>query len=403
MVSRNLRFRFTLVSYNILSQSLLNDHNYLYNNCNPHDLEWPRRGHRILKELINNRADIICLQEVESDHLQSLYRPKLARYGYECLYKKKTGYKLDGCAIFYKSKLFHLSNSKGVEFNRTDVAYLLNRDNVGLIAVLKPRIPTRSESSHLVIANTHLIFNPRRCDVRLAQLKYFLSELEAISRNFCDSNKTTTNSATNNSTSIDNMGQPSYHPTILCGDLNSTPDSEVIRCILKNTRLLSSNNARSDESIEDDGGACDDDIGVRSTANDRESSSPTIVGKIIANHSQPVNTCHQQNTPISAVDEELARARLEDDNNSESEGNNLTNFEHSLEFKSVYPTHNSVNERYVSTFSSDIVDYIFYTPKLRLESFKELLTEQQLDDIGPLPNSKFPSDHITLGAKFTLK
>lgn len=399
MVSRNLRFRFTLVSYNILSHSLLNDHSYLYNSCNPRDLEWPRRGHRIVKELINDRADIICLQEVESDHLQSLYRPKLARYGYECLYKKKTGYKLDGCAIFYKSKLFHLSTSKGVEFNRTDVAYLLNRDNVGLIAVLKPRIPTRSECSHLVIANTHLIFNPRRSDVKLAQLKYFLSELEAISKKFCDNGKTAT---TNEDSSNDNVRPPSSHATILCGDLNSTPDSDVTRYILKNSHP---SNTRPNESNEKD-------EETETRAKNRASSSPANA-KLFSS-SEQVGTC--QHSPLSAIDKELASARLEDANNSssssssrgssgreETESQDFANFDHSLEFKSVYPTQNRLGQRYVSTFSSDIVDYIFHTPKLRLESYKELLTEQQLNDIGSLPNSKFPSDHIILGAKFTLR
>jgi protein angel len=405
MVTRNLKFRFTLVSYNILSQSLLNDHNYLYSSCNPYDLEWPRRGHRIVRQLIHDRADIICLQEVESDHLQSLYRPRLARYGYECLYKKKTGYKLDGCAIFYKSSLFHLSNYKGVEFNRTDVAYLLNRDNVGLIAVFKPRIPTRSESSHLVIANTHLLFNPRRSDVKLAQLKYFLSELEAISRNFCDNNEpksptTTTNSAS----SSDDMESPSYHPTILCGDLNSTPDSEVSRYILKNSHPFNSNNGRFDGSLETKDKEQDEDNN-KTTSNSTESSSQRDEGLI--SNDERASEAGREST-MQAAREELTGARLEDDSGGSSSGSDielqsLPNFDHSLKFKSVYPTHNRSGQRYVSTFSGDIVDYIFYTPKLRLESYKELLPEHQLDDYGPLPNSRFPSDHIILGAKFTLK
>jgi len=74
-----------------------------------------------------------------------------------------------------------------------------------------------------------------------------------------------------------------------------------------------------------------------------------------------------------------------------------------LVFDWVYPTQNKEGTSYVSTFSNCIVDYIFYTPKLRLESYRELLTVDELREIGPIPNSEFPSDHLTLEAKFTLE
>lgn len=333
MIPRNLGSRFTLVSYNILSQTLLNDHIYLYTNCNPRDLEWPRRGQRIVSELIRNRADIICLQEVEKDHLYSLYRPRLAKYGYECLYKKKTGYKIDGCAIFYKTRLFQLLDHKGVEFNRTDLTSILNRDNVGIIAVFKPMFDCKLESSQLVIANTHLIFNPRRSDIKLAQLKYFLTELEKLS---LDHNSPTQRGI-------------SHHPTILCGDLNSVPDSDVTKFITKN---LDQTNVS---------------VGESRSREYRES-------KI------------EEDSP------RLRRTRgcLED-------------LDHSLKFKSVYPSKNRRGELFVSNFSHCIVDYIFYNPRLRLESFRELLTETELRDIGAIPNSEFPSDHLNLEAEFSIK
>jgi len=336
MVPRKLGFRFSLISYNILSQTLLNNHSHLYTNCNPKDLEWPGRGHRIISELLHDRADIICLQEVESEHLQSLYRPRLARYGYECLYKKKTGYKIDGCAIFYRSKLFRVLECKGVEFNRTDVSQILNRDNVGIIAVLKPKVQTRSKSSQLVIANTHLIFNPKRCDIKLAQLELFLSELNQISL-------------------IDHEhigAKCCHHPTILCGDLNSAPDSGVSKFIINPTAFRDGVEDRNERLVVSDEDRCIED--------------------------SPRNDDVTEKIPVDAPN-------------------------HSFMFKSVYPTQNKEGTSYVSTFSNCIVDYIFYTPKLRLESYRELLTVDELREIGPIPNSEFPSDHLTLEAKFTLE
>lgn len=383
MVSRNLGFRFTLVSYNILSQTLLNDHHYLYSNCNPKDLEWPKRGHRIVSELLENQADIICLQEVESEHLQSLYRPKLARYGYECLYKKKTGYKIDGCAIFYKRKLFHLLNFKGIEFNRTDVTNLLNRDNVGIIAVFKPKynnnqlINNNNESNHvnskqLVIANTHLIFNPKRSDIKLAQLKLFLSELEEISFEHYDSDK----------------NERHHHPTILCGDLNSVPGSEVNHFIVNRQVQVTPE--------------------ITSSSLQQTTTQPPTP-QSTTNITITTTTLNDCNDSISQLPLDEAK---DYDNSEETTDNDVTlasmnryleKTKHSFKFKSVYPTQNRRGQPYVSTFSSCIVDYIFYTPNLRLESYRELLTEEELKNIGPLPNSEFPSDHLTLEAKFTLR
>lgn len=340
MVSRNLGFRFTLVSYNILSQTLLNDHGYLYTSCNPKDLEWPKRGHRILSELLHKQADIICLQEVESEHLQSLYRPKLARCGYQCLYKKKTGYKIDGCAIFFKSKLFQLMSYKGIEFNRTDMANLLNRDNVGIIAVLKPKFSCETDNSRLVIANTHLIFNPKRSDIKLAQLKLFLSELDEISFEHYD----TIND------------ERCHYPTILCGDLNSVPESDVNRYIVKNQTSFE-----------------------RQDKVDKESD---------------ISPAKPQENQEEKQIEETGR---------EEEDNNLSRLSHTFRFKSVYPVKNRAGQPYVSTFSNHIVDYIFYTPRIYLESYRELLTEDELRELGPIPNSEFPSDHLTLEAQFRLK
>lgn len=339
MVTRKLGFSFNLVSYNILSQTLLNDHSHLYSNCNPKDLEWPKRGMKILTELIKGRADIICLQEVDALHLQTLFKPRLAKYGYQCLYKKKTGIKSDGCAIFFKHSLFRLLQHKCIEFNQNDTASILNRDNVGIIAVLKPKYYTSSDSNKLVIANTHLIFNPRRIDIKLAQLKLFLTELEEFSlQNYDKSND-----------------KCQHHPTILCGDMNSVPESDVNKFIV--------NGYLENDKFEAD-------------TSQKECQQSNVVGADGVEFLSPEANLNQKA---------------------------VTDIRHSFQFKSVYPTRNGNGELYVSTFSSCLVDYIFYTEKVNLLSYRELLTEEELKSIGPIPNSKFPSDHLSLEADFMIK
>lgn len=357
MVSRNLGFRFTLISYNTLSQTLLRDHQYLYAKCDPKDLEWPRRGHRIISEILNNQADIICLQEVDSEHLQSLYRPKLDRRGYECLYKKRTGFKVDGCAIFFKRALFQLLNYKGVEFNRTDVTNILNRDNVGIIAVLRPKVRAQSESSQLVIANTHLLYNPARIDIRLAQLKLFLTELDQLSFERYDSR----------------VDKRCHHPTILCGDLNSVPESDIYKFITEQSITVQ----RKLEDIERDR------VAARSSETQQ---SPTDTERQIENEDNATNSSLKQTEDHQSTTTDLFIDQLS----------------HPFQFESVYPSQNEGGQSYVSSTPDRFVDYIFYTPKLRLESYRELLTKQEMTDIVPLPNSNFPSDHLTLEARFTM-
>lgn len=323
MIANRVGLRFTIVTYNILSQSLLNRYRHLYSRCDSSNLEWPGRGQRILRELLGDRADIICLQEVERDHLRYLFRPKLDSKGYDCLYKQKTNDRIDGCAIFYKRSRFQLTDFREVEFHRRDLSRLLVRDNVGLIAVLKPR-DADMDDSRIVIANTHLYFNPKSCQIRLTQLRYFLSELEKMSHeNRGDTRK-----------------RSQHYPTILCGDLNSRPGSKLLGYI--SPKLRDHEQYKDDYLCEESDGGCVDD-------------------------------------------------------------SSLTNYNHPFNFSPVYHPHDDDGRRLVSTFDGTMVDHIFYTPELHLVSYKNLLTDRQLSDVGPIPNNQFPSDHISLVATFSLE
>lgn len=128
--------------------------------------------------------------------------------GYQCEYKKRTGSKPDGCAIVFKSSRLSLLSSNPVEFLRPGDA-LLDRDNVGLVLLLQPNgvASSLSRSSSICVANTHLLYNPRRGDVKLAQLAILLAEISRMSR----------------------LPNGAISPVVLCGDLNSTPLSPLYR------------------------------------------------------------------------------------------------------------------------------------------------------------------------------
>lgn len=61
----------------------------------------------------------------------------------------------------------------------------------------------------LVVATTHLLYNPRRCDIKLAQTQLMLAEIEKLA--YKGHNKFT--------------GQAEYLPIIFTGDMNYSPES----------------------------------------------------------------------------------------------------------------------------------------------------------------------------------
>lgn len=54
---------------------------------------------------------------------------------------------------------------------------ILNRDNIGIIAKFAP---LNNLSAEFIVATTHLLYNPRREDVRLAQSQVLLTEVERM-------------------------------------------------------------------------------------------------------------------------------------------------------------------------------------------------------------------------------
>ncbi|KAF5286054.1 hypothetical protein FQA39_LY16458 [Lamprigera yunnana] len=166
---------FKLMSYNVLAQELLEQHSYLYKYHNPNALEWEQRWFTLLNELKYHNADIICLQEVQSSHLDNYYK-ELHGLGYKSIFKQRTGERTDGCAIYYKESMFNLIEYTTVEYNQYNIS-ILNRDNIAIIAKFSPKNNIHNE---FIVATTHLLYNPRREDVRLAQTQVLLSEVDRI-------------------------------------------------------------------------------------------------------------------------------------------------------------------------------------------------------------------------------
>ncbi|XP_061467803.1 protein angel homolog 1 [Rhineura floridana] len=204
-------FEFRVMSYNILAQDLIEQSPHLYMHCHPDIMNWSYRFTNLLQEIQHWDPDILCLQEVQENHYWEQLQPTLMMMGFACIYKRRTGRKTDGCAICYKQSKFQLISTSPVEYFRPGLD-ILNRDNVGLVLLLQPLFPENLGDKSvrpLCVANTHVLYNPRRGDIKLAQMALLLAEVDKTAK----------------------MADGSYCPIILCGDLNSVPDSPLYKFI----------------------------------------------------------------------------------------------------------------------------------------------------------------------------
>lgn len=230
--------RFTLVSYNLLADLYATAEQFPY--CPAWALAWQYRRLNLVRELAGYGADIMCLQEVQSNHFADYLAPEMAKNGYTAIFKKKTtevytrnAYAIDGCATFFRRDKFALVKKYEVEFNKAALSLAealppeqkkaaLNRllkDNVALIAVLEALDPPFAEGGAasggprrqlVCVANTHIHSNPELGDVKLWQVHTLLKGLEKIAA----------------SADI---------PMLVVGDFNATPGSAAHSLLVHGT------------------------------------------------------------------------------------------------------------------------------------------------------------------------
>ncbi|KAL0393989.1 UNVERIFIED_CONTAM: Carbon catabolite repressor protein 46 [Sesamum latifolium] len=204
--------RFTVLSYNILADYLATDHwQKLYFHIPRYIMDWNWRKKNITFELGLWSADILCFQEV--DRFQDI-EAELKPRGYNGIWKMRTGDPADGCAIFWRASRFKLLHEESIEYNKLGL-----RDNVAQICVFEEKkkrtVPLRegdtrvckcctlASLNRVVVCNIHVLFNPKRGDVKLGQIRVLLDRAHAVSKLWDDA------------------------PVVICGDFNCTPKLDL--------------------------------------------------------------------------------------------------------------------------------------------------------------------------------
>ncbi|XP_036926867.1 protein angel homolog 2 isoform X1 [Sturnira hondurensis] len=380
------KFDFSVMSYNILSQNLLEDNSHLYRHCRRPVLHWSFRFPNILKEIKHFDADVLCLQEVQEDHYGTEIRPSLESLGYHCEYKIRTGKKPDGCAICFKHSKFSLLSVNPVEFYRPDVP-LLDRDNVGLVLLLQPKIPSGTCPA-ICVANTHLLYNPRRGDIKLTQLAMLLAEISSVAH----------------------QKDGGFCPVVMCGDFNSVPGSPLYSFI-KEGKLNYAGLAIGKVSGQE-----------QSSRGQRILSIPIWPPNLGISQNCVYEV--QQVPKVEKTDSDLMQTQLDETEVLVTAEKLSSYLQHHFSLSSVYshyfPDTGIPEVTTCHSRSAITVDYIFYSVGkedaagppgtevalvggLKLLARLSLLTEQDLWTVNGLPNENNPSDHLPLLAKFRLE
>ncbi|KAK5643651.1 hypothetical protein RI129_007496 [Pyrocoelia pectoralis] len=377
---------FKIMSYNVLAQELLEEHPFLYTYHNPNALKWDQRWYSILGEIKFHKADILCLQEVQVSHLEQ-YNEDLGKLGYKGVYKQRTGIRRDGCAIYYKESIFNLVEHVTIEFNQQDIP-VLDRDNIAIVAKFAPNNNSKNE---FVVATTHLLYNRKREDVRLAQTQVLLTEIDRIAYKF------------------DPRRSTDHLPVIITGDFNLTPESPVYRFLTQGVLKYEHLTNR--------------------TLTKEQSQYANVTGKVllptllrITDNCQHADLVEKRNTGDLSREEELKLIHLQHSErkfeNKSGSAKSKSPFStgtlsHNFNLMSAY-VHYHGNDSEATTFQDTwvTVDYIFYSgentdaknrsqDRLKLISRFTLPTTYRLEGMK-IPNMALGSDHLSLVVVFRL-
>ncbi|KAK6925247.1 hypothetical protein RJ641_009573 [Dillenia turbinata] len=186
--------RVIILSYNVLGVANASKHPDLYYNVPAKYLKWRRR------------CKIICEEEVDRfDDLDKL----LQEHGFKGVYKARTGESCDGCAIFWKEKLLTVLHHENIEFQKFGL-----RDNVAQLSVFElnrsclnscaSTSTSEDATQRLLVGNIHVLFNPKRGDIKLGQMRLFLEKAHKLSQEWGNI------------------------PVVLAGDFNSMPQLDIL-------------------------------------------------------------------------------------------------------------------------------------------------------------------------------
>ena len=149
----------SFLSWNILSQNLFDSTPKWYKHVKSDaPVSWVERFPRIVSEILESRADVICLQEVEFVAYKNDFQSTMEDHGYSSIMQKGSRKRAEdggyGVATFWRKDRFQLCDS--IHRSRTMVTILSDALNSGYC---------------LAVVNCHLEGHPEKSVMRVRQLQ----------------------------------------------------------------------------------------------------------------------------------------------------------------------------------------------------------------------------------------
>ncbi|XP_051502440.1 protein angel homolog 1-like [Myxocyprinus asiaticus] len=317
----------------------------------------------------------LVLSDIEAAVIDQTYHCKILHVsnnhcffnsGYICIYKRRTDTKTAGCAVCYHSNRFTQLSVNLLEFYRSDCE-LLNRDNIGIVLLLQPITEQDTALRPICVANTHLVFNPQRGDVKLAQLAILLAEIDMMMK--CKS-------------------EGRSCEVILCGDFNCLPNTLITSGQLYYHGLPA-------WMVSGASGALGKTHLFITIQRDKLQYSHDFLCQLRCEAAcvRPPDLEFIPGVTDNKPEIQMFSPRFR------------YSLYHSLCLTSVYShIHPDTQNSAVTTLNSEgraMVDYIFYSTQTNCcGGCTALLLESDLWSLKGLPNKTFPSDHLSLLVRF---
>ncbi|ABO95511.1 predicted protein [Ostreococcus lucimarinus CCE9901] len=346
---------FRLVSYNLLARQYTTQLGRALYRVGPHRLEWSSRAKTLRCELEMLSGDVVCAQEYEEKAWRGNEALLGDEYARAALCERsgeargeKRAEKREGCAIFIRRGAFTCETTEKLKFDDYGLG-----DNAACVVTLRHRA---RDGFRLVVANAHLLFNPKRGDAKVGQVRVLLATVARIRQDIVD------------------RGLMAH--CVICGDFNFSPNSALYH-FFSNGRLDLSEVNRRELS-----GTLVDVLDDRNVGDD-----------------QVTQSASQSATQKRGTDVEQVKnlMRL-------TPGGFTVHHAFEAELSSAYvavaggePAFTTCHNKFCGTN-----DYIWYTSNLEPT---RVLQSPSLDDVlryGKLPSVRYASDHVSIGADFRI-
>ena len=353
----------SVMSYNVLADAYANKHRHeLYTRIPAACLSWQNRMGLLAQEIAHWSPTIVCLQEV--DHFSEL-EDKLSLQGYVGRFLQRTNDRPDGLAMFWKAAVFGTATvaAEEVVFAGHNL-----RDNVA--QVYRLRMADNSGVGgdpplEVVVSNIHVLFNPKRGDIKLGQVRVLVDLIGKESRG-------------------------GTLPVIMCGDWNSAPFSGVYDFLCEGRLDFMERDRR------------------------------TVSGQIAGNRDRSVNSSGTGSSTLYKAPkpwkmDEIATALGDPSLSFDAAAPTTVVLSHDLHLTSSYrhvlgsePMYTTAHDKYIGT-----VDYVFFSSRKTEGSEEEqrhwhiephtVLLPPPTSAVLPqgLPRGWFGSDHVCLLVKFS--